>query len=124
MKIYNKVLFHYIGYGFWISVFACIVGLILGYYAIGNVFINLEMAFFEIPNGAPAMNTSSYYMAIIVVLIVAVITYITGRSILSENPAETLRTKLPSIKGSALNITKKGFVKNFLLIFPQNYQIF
>jgi len=107
----NRILLHYIGYGFWISVFACIVGLILGYYAIGNVFINLEMAFFEIPNGAPAMNTSSYYMAIIVVLIVAVITYITGRSILSENPAETLRTKLPSIKGSALNITKKGFFK-------------
>ena len=107
----NRILLHYIGYGFWISVFACIVGLVLGYYAIGNVFINLEMAFFEIPNGAPAMNTSSYYMAIIVVLIVAVITYITGRSILSENPAETLRTKLPSIKGSALNITKKGFFK-------------
>ncbi len=107
----NRILLHYIGYGFWISVFACIVGLILGYYAIGNVFINLEMAFFEIPNGAPAMNTSSYYMAIIVVLIVAVITYITGRSILSENPAETLRTKLPSIKGSALNVTKKGFFK-------------
>ena len=107
----NRILIHYIGYGFWISVFACIVGLILGYYAIGNVFINLEMAFFEIPNGAPAMNTSSYYMAIIVVLIVAVITYITGRSILSENPAETLRTKLPSIKGSALNVTKMGFFK-------------
>lgn len=107
----NRILLHYIGYGFWISVFACIVGLILGYYAIGNVFINLEMAFFEIPNGAPSMNTSSYYMAIIVVLIVAVITYITGRSILSENPAETLRTKLPGIKGSALNVTKKGFFK-------------
>ena len=107
----NKILLHYIGYGFWISVSACIVGLILGYYAIGNVFINLEMAFFEIPNGAPAMNTSSYYMAIIVVLIVAVITYITCRSILSENPAETLRTKLPSIKGSATNVTKKGFFK-------------
>ena len=107
----NKILLHYIGYGFWISVSACIVGLILGYYAIGNVFINLEMAFFEIPNGAPAMNTSSYYMAIIVVLIVAVITYITCRSILSENPAETLRTKLPSIKGSAINVTKKGFFK-------------
>ena len=107
----NRILLHYIGYGFWISVFACIVGLILGYYAIGNVFINLEMAFFEIPNGAPSMNTSSYYMAIIVVLIVAVITYITCRSILSENPAETLRTKLPSIKGSALNVTKKGFFK-------------
>lgn len=107
----NRILLHYIGYGFWISVFASIIGLILGYYIIGNIFIDLEMAFFEIPNGAPAMNTSSYYVAIIVIFIVALITYITGRSILRENPAETLRTKIPSIKGNILNITKKGIFK-------------
>ena len=107
----NKILFHYIGYGFWISIFASIVGLILGYYIIGKIFINLEMAFFEIPNGHPVMDISSYYVAIIVIVIVALITYITGRSILKENPAETLRTKIPSIKGNVLNITKKRFFK-------------
>lgn len=107
----NRILLHYIGYGLLISVFASIIGLILGYYVIGNVFINLEMAFFEIPNGAPSMNTTSYYMAIAVVVVVAIITYITGRTILFENPAETLRTKIPNIKGNALNITKKGFFK-------------
>ena len=107
----NKILFHYIGYGFWISVLASIVGLVLGYFAIGNVFINLEMEFFEIPNGSPTMNVSSYYISLIVIFIVALITYITGRSILKENPAETLRTKIPSIKGNVLNITKKGFFK-------------
>ena len=106
-----RILFHYIGYGFWISVFASLVGLILGYYIIGNIFINLEMSFFEIPNGHPAMNISSYYVTLGVIGIVAVITYITGRSILKENPAETLRTKIPSIKGNTLNITKKGFFK-------------
>ncbi|MBR2712483.1 MAG: ABC transporter permease [Bacilli bacterium] len=107
----NRILLHYIGYGFWISIFASIFGLVLGYFAIGTVFINLEMEFFEIPNGVPSMNTSSYYVALIVIFIVAIITYITGRSILKENPAETLRTKIPSIKGNALNITKKGFFK-------------
>ncbi len=108
----NKILLHYIGYGFWISLIACIVGLILGYYIIGNIFINLEMEFFEIPNGAPAMNISSYYISVIVIGLVALITYITGRTILKENPAETLRTKIPSIKGHALNITKNGIFKN------------
>ncbi len=108
----NKILFHYMGYGFWVSVFASIVGLVLGYYAIGKVFIDLEMAFFEIPNGAPSMDITSYYVAGIVVLIVALITYITGRSILRENPAETLRTKIPSIKGNALNITRSKIFKH------------
>jgi len=107
----NRILFHYIGYGFWISIIASVIGLILGYYIIGSIFINLEMEFFEIPNGAPLMATSSYYVAFAVTLVVALITYITGRSILRENPAETLRTKIPSIKGHVLNITKKGFFK-------------
>ena len=107
----NRILFHYMGYGFWISVIACIVGLILGYLFIGNVFINLEMTFFEIPNGHPVMSMSSYYVALAVMAVVLVITYITGRGILNENPAETLRTKIPSIKGNTLNITKKGFFK-------------
>ena len=107
----HKILMHYIGYGFYISILASIVGLILGYFVIGNVFINLEMSFFEIPNGAPSMNTTSYLVSILVILVVSIITYITGRSILKENPAETLRNKIPNIKGNALNITKKGFFK-------------
>ena len=109
----RKVLFHYIGYGFWISVIASIIGLILGFFFIGKVFINLEMSFFEIPNGHPVINSNSYIVACLVILVVALITYITGRSILRENPAETLRNKIPSIKGKSLNITKKRIFKKF-----------
>ncbi len=107
----NKILLHYISYGFWISLFASIIGLLLGYYFIGNVFISLEMAFFEVPNGSPSMNITSYYVAIGVILVVVLIAYITGRSILKENPAETLREKIPNIKGKGLNITKKKIFK-------------
>ena len=107
----RKILFHYIGYGFWISMVASIVGLVLGYFAIGNIFLKTEMDFFEIPNGHPAMDVSSYYVACFVVLAVVLITFITCRSILKENPAESLRTKVPNVKGKTLNITKKGVFK-------------
>ena len=107
----HRILFHYIGYGFWISVVASIIGLILGYYMIGKIFIGLEMSFFEVPNGNPAMNTTSYFVALAVIGVVSLITYITGRSILKENPAETLRTKIPSVKGKTINITKKGIFR-------------
>ncbi len=107
----NRILLHYIGYGFWISLVASIFGLLLGYFFIGNVFINLEMAFFEMPNGHPSMNTTSYLVALAVILLVALITYLTGRTILKESPAETLRTKMPNVKGRVLNITKKGIFK-------------
>ena len=107
----NKVLLHYIGYGFWISILASIVGLLLGYFFIGTFFMNLQMSFFEIPNGYPSMALKSYLVALIVIILVAIITYFAGRSILKENPAETLRTKIPNIKGNVLNITKKCFFK-------------
>lgn len=107
----RKILFHYIGYGLWISIFASVAGLILGYFFIGKVFMKMQMDFFEIPNGFPSMNFTSYVVAVVVVFIVGLITYITGRSILKENPAETLRTKIPSIKSKTISITKKGIFK-------------
>lgn len=107
----RKILFHYIGYGLWISIFASIAGLILGYFFIGKVFMKMQMDFFEIPNGFPSMNATSYVVAVVVVFIVGLITYITGRSILKENPAETLRTKIPSVKSKTIGITKKGIFK-------------
>ena len=102
----GRVLMHYMGYGFWISIVASIVGLVLGYFFIGKIFINLEMAFFEIPNGHPSMNVSSYFISLLVIFIVALITYITGKAILKENPAETLRNKIPSVKGRTINFTR------------------
>ena len=106
-----KILFHYIGYVLWISIVACFLGLVLGYFFIGNLFINLEMSLFELPNGKPVMDISCYVISIIVVCIVGLITFITGRSILKENPAETLRKEIPSIKGNTLNITRKPIFK-------------
>ncbi|MBR0350701.1 MAG: FtsX-like permease family protein [Clostridia bacterium] len=107
----RKIILHYIGYGFWISILASIIGLILGYYFIGNIFLGLEMAFFEIPNGHPVLNSQCYIVAVCVVLIVSLITYITGRKILKENPAETLRNKIPNVKAKSINITTKGIFK-------------
>ena len=73
--------------------------------------MNLEAEMFEIPNARPYLNMSCFVISLIVVLIIGLITYITGRSILKENPAETLRNKIPSVKSRTINITKKGFFK-------------
>ena len=107
----RKVLSHYMSYGFWISLIAAIFGLITGYFFIGNTFLSLEMAFFEIPNGHPVMSYKSYVVALIVVLVVTIISYIACMSILKENPAETLRNKIPNVKKNSLNITTKGIFK-------------
>jgi putative ABC transport system permease protein len=106
-----RILFHYIGYGFWISLLASICGILLGYFLIGKIFISLVMDFFEIPNGKPNMNLTSYIVALLVILVVSIITYFTCKKILKENPAETLRNKIPNVKKNSLNITTKSLFK-------------
>lgn len=103
---------NHIGYGFWIATFATIVGLIVGPLFIGNLFIGMEMSYFQVPNGQATVSNSGFLVAIAVVLIVSLVTYITCRSELKESPAETLRTEMPNIKKNSLNITTKGIFKN------------
>ena len=107
----SKIIFHYIGYSFWISLISSIFGLIAGRYFIGNVFIGLEMSFFEIPNGKPIIKPDSYLVAALVVLCVSFITYLATRKILKEKTADTLRNEIPSAKSGSLNITTFGIFK-------------
>lgn len=103
----SKISSHYIGYGFWISLFGAICGIILGRFFIGNIFIGLEMSFFEIPNGKAVINNMSYVVALCVVAVVSLITYLTCRKELKKIPAESLRNELPKVKNGSLNLTTK-----------------
>ena len=103
----KKILLHYIGYGFYVSLVGVIFGLLLGYFGIGKFFISLEMSFFEIPNGMPFMDIKSYLVGILVIVCVIIITCLTIKSILKEVPAETLRNKIPNVKKGSLNLTTK-----------------
>ena len=107
----NKIILHYISYGFWISLVASMFGLLAGRYFIGNVFIGIEMSFFEIPNGVPIIKNDSYIVALLVILCVSFVTYLATRKILKEKTAETLRNEIPKLKNNSLNITTVGIFK-------------
>ena len=107
----NKIILHYISYGFWISLVASMFGLLAGRYFIGNVFIGIEMSFFEIPNGVPIIKNDSYIVAFLVTLFVSFVTYLSTRKILKEKTAETLRNEIPKVKNNSLNITTVGIFK-------------
>lgn len=107
-----KIILHYIGYSFWVSLVAAGLGIVGGRFFIGNVFIGLEMSFFEIPNGIPVIKSDSYIVALLVVLCVSLVTYLSTRKILKEKPAETLRNEIPKVKENSLNITTSKVFKN------------
>lgn len=103
----RKIAWHYVGYGFFISLLASICGIILGRYFIGTIFINIEMSFFEIPNGKAIINNTSYIVALLTVLVVSLTSYLTCLKELKKKPAESLRNELPKVKKGSLNITTK-----------------
>ena len=107
----SKIVMHYIGYGFFVSLAAAIVGIILGKYFIGTFFLNMEMDYFEVPNGIPVVKPLSYLVALLVVMVVSFITYLTCRKELFKKPAEALRNEVPNIKVSSLNLSTKGIFK-------------
>ncbi len=107
----RKIIMHYIGYGFFVSLIASIFGMVLGRFFIGEIFLNLEMSYFEIPNGVPVIAGKSYIVSLMVVLIVSFITYLTCRKELLKKPAEALRNDVPNVKIKNLNLSTKGIFK-------------
>lgn len=107
----NKITMHYVSYGFFISLIASVLGVVLGPLLIGNLFIGMEMSYFQIPNGRAAFATSSYLIAILVIIIISMVTYFTCRKELKETPAESLRAKMPTVKKNTLDITSHSIFK-------------
>ena len=107
----KKIALHYVSYGFFISLLGSIFGIILGYFLIGNVFINMEMQFFEIPNGRPVLNLLDFVVVILTIMGVSLVTYMSCYKITKESPSETLRPLMPKVKKHSLDITTKGIFK-------------
>lgn len=118
----SKIVMHYIGYGFFVSLAAAIVGIILGKYFIGTFFLNMEMDYFEVPNGVPVVKPLSYLVAFLVVIVVSFITYLTCRKELAKKPAEALRNEVPNVKVSSLNLSTKGIFKKLNFSSKWNYR--
>ncbi len=118
----SKIVMHYVGYGFFVSLAAAIVGIILGKYFIGTFFLNMEMDYFEVPNGVPVVKPLSYLVALLVIMVVSFITYLTCRKELFKKPAEALRNEVPNVKVSSLNLSTKGIFKKLNFSSKWNYR--
>ena len=118
----SKIVMHYVGYGFFVSLAAAIVGIILGKYFIGTFFLNMEMDYFEVPNGIPVVKPLSYLVAFLVVMVVSFITYLTCRKELFKKPAEALRNEVPNVKVNSLNLSTKGIFKKLNFSSKWNYR--
>lgn len=107
----RKIINHYVGYGFIISLVASVVGLLAGKYGLGTFFLNMEMSYFEVPVYNTVLIPVVYILAIAVVILITFVTYLSCRSILKESAVEALRLEVPKVKNTKFDLTTKGIFK-------------
>ncbi len=103
----SKITLMYVNYGFFISLLASILGIILGNYLIGNYFLEMEMVYFEIPYYSIVTIPLVYEVTVGIVIIITFVTYLSCRKILNEPAAQALRVERPNIKVKENSITTK-----------------
>lgn len=107
----RKIIKHYVGYGFYISLLASILGILLGNFVLGDFFLNMEMSYFEVPVYNTVVLPIVYILAIGVVILITAITYLSCRNILKESAVEALRVEIPKVKKTKFDLTTKGILK-------------
>lgn len=107
----TKIIKHYVSYGFWISLIASALGLIVGNFTLGKYFINMIITYFEMPMCTTTLLPIVYILAICVVLIVTFVTYLSCRKVLKEQASDAIRLEMPKVKKAKFNLTTKGIFK-------------
>lgn len=107
----RKITKHYISYGFYTSLFASILGIIVGRYSIGAFFLHTEMTYFEIPTYKTVLIPTVYILAVLVVILITIVTYLSCRNILKESAVEALRVEEPKVKNSKFDLSTRKIFK-------------
>lgn len=94
----SKIYRHYISYGFFVSLVGVLIGFAVGVPTLGVYFYNMELDMFDIPEGGIFIGNDSYLVAVLIVAMVTMVTFMASRKILSEPAAQTLRLEVPKIK--------------------------
>ena len=110
-----RIVAHYTAYGFCISLLAAAVGLAVGYFGIGNFFMELEMEYYEVADYSAVFLPIVYYMAAATVVFITLVSYLSCRKVLREKPADAIRTEKPKVKRFKHDIGRtKLFAKSSL----------
>ena len=91
----KSILFHYISYGFVLTLAGSLSGLIIGPLTLPKFFYPSMSGFYTMPEWIPAYDISFFVMALITLTLCTLVTYLAVRKELTGNVAETLRPKAP-----------------------------
>lgn len=93
----GKIVLHYVGYGFWVSLAGSILGAVIGPLTLPKLFYPTMSAFYTLPKWKPSIDISFYIMAAVMVILCTLVTYLACRKVLNDVPAKMLRPKAPKL---------------------------
>lgn len=106
-----RIVLHYTSYGFFISLLGSALGLVLGYFLIGNFFMEMEMEYYEVANYSSVFLPMVYYMAAATVVFITFVSYLSCRKVLKEKAADAIRVETPKVKKTKSDITNLAIFK-------------
>ena len=71
----------------------------------------MEMSYFEVPEYSTVLIPEVYILAVVVVVLITVVTYLSCNKVLKEPAAEALRLEIPKSKKAKFSLTTKGIFK-------------
>lgn len=116
-----SIMFHYVSYGFWLVLIGSILGLIIGPLTLPQLFYPSMSATYKLPSWEPVWSMDFVYVAALMVIMSLIVSYIAVRSISNENPADTIRPKVPKISSSGF-VEKIGVWKRISFNARWNYR--
>ena len=107
----RTIIMHYISYGFWPVIAGAVLGLITGPIIIPQMFYPTMKVSYSMPSWNPGFDMSFVYIAISLVALSVLVTYLSCRRISKENPANTMRPKAPDVSSNGI-LEKSRFWKH------------
>lgn len=98
----KTIILHYISYGFWPVIAGAVLGLITGPMIIPQMFYPTMTVSYSMPSWNPGFDMSFVYIAISLVVLSVLVTYLSCRRISKENPANTMRPKAPDVSSKGM----------------------
>lgn len=110
----KKILYHYMSYGFWLSLSGSVLGAAVGPLTLPKLFYPSMSGFYTLPKWNSHIDLSFYIMAVVTTFLCTFVTYFACRNVLKDTPSKTLRPRAPkNVKHGILEKTalweKSGF---------------
>lgn len=103
----RKIVRHYMGYSFFLSLTGALLGAVIGPLTLPNLFFPSLSAFYTLPEWRAGFSPLFFIVAAATVAACTITTYLSCRKIINVNPAETLRPAPPrNAKRSLLEKTR------------------